>query len=170
MEENSGSEHTEQGDTNNSFQDEWNRQSDRFDKEARLGNKFRSKISLSPPNCIYTTQSIPSIRSNGESSLIQINALRNATLPNLLRTSTCNSPNEDMERVRHKNFELRRRSAHPTLEQRKIARINLDNNENFRSIWMNNSLREMRNRTKTTDQLPKMDLGLGKMYIKMTDL
>ncbi|KAA6370439.1 MAG: hypothetical protein EZS28_034034 [Streblomastix strix] len=92
-------------------------QSERFDEERRLGNKFRSKISLSPPNSISTTQTIPSIRSNGESLLIQSNALRNAALPNLLRTSTSNGSNEDMERVRYKNFELRRRSAPPTLEQ-----------------------------------------------------
>ncbi|KAA6387327.1 MAG: hypothetical protein EZS28_017148 [Streblomastix strix] len=67
-----------------------------------------------------------------------------------------------MERVRHKNSELRGRSAPPTLEQRKIAKINLNNNENLGSIWLDNSLREMRNRTKTTDQLPMMDVGLGK--------
>ncbi|KAA6388977.1 MAG: hypothetical protein EZS28_015496 [Streblomastix strix] len=170
MDENSGCERTEQGNTNDSFQDEWNRSSERFDKESRLGNKSRSKISLSPPNSISTTQTIPSIRSNGESLLIQGNAVRNTALPNLLRTSTNNGSNEDMERVRHMNFELLRRSAPPTLEQRKIAKINLDNNVNPGSIWLDNSLREIRNRTKTTDQLPRIDLGLGKMYIKMTDL
>ncbi|KAA6354402.1 MAG: hypothetical protein EZS28_050071, partial [Streblomastix strix] len=109
-----------------------------------------------------TTQTIPSIRSNGESLLIQSNALRNAALPNLLRTSTSNGSNEDTERVRYKNFELRRRSAPPTLEQRKIARINFDNNEDLTNIWMDNSSREMRNRTKTTDQLLRMDLGFEK--------
>ncbi|KAA6371229.1 MAG: hypothetical protein EZS28_033244, partial [Streblomastix strix] len=162
MEENSGCERTEQGDTNNSFQDELNRSSERFDKERRLGNKLRSKISLSPPNSISTTQTISSIRSNGESLLIQSNALRNAALPNLLRTSTSNGSNKDTERVRHKNFELRRRSAPPTLEQRKIARINFDNNEDARNLWMDYSSREVRNRTKTTDQLLRMDLGLEK--------
>ncbi|KAA6375720.1 MAG: hypothetical protein EZS28_028756 [Streblomastix strix] len=162
MEEKSGCERTEQGDTNNSFQDEWNRSSQIFKKERRLGNNLRSKISLSPPNSISTTQTIHIIRSNKESLLIQSNALRNAALPNLHRTSTSNGSNEDTERVRHKNFELRRRSAPPTLEQRKIARINIDNNEYLRNIWMDNSLREMRNRTKTTDQLLRMDLELEK--------
>ncbi|KAA6319931.1 MAG: hypothetical protein EZS28_054755, partial [Streblomastix strix] len=90
------------------------------------------------------------------------NALRNTALPNLLRTSTSNGSNEDTERVRHKNFELRRRSAPPILEQRKIARINLDNNEDPRDTWMDNSSGKMRNRTKTTNQLLRMDLGLEK--------
>ncbi|KAA6364196.1 MAG: hypothetical protein EZS28_040277, partial [Streblomastix strix] len=60
------------------------------------------------------------------------------------------------------NPNLRRRSAPPTLEQRKIVRLNLDNNENLGSIKENNSLREVRNRTKTTDQLPMLVLGLEK--------
>ncbi|KAA6354054.1 MAG: hypothetical protein EZS28_050419, partial [Streblomastix strix] len=90
------------------------------------------------------------------------NALRNAALPNLLRTSTSNGSNEDTERVRYKNFKLRRRSAPLTLEQRKVVRINVDNNEDLRNIWMDNSSREVRNRTKTTDQLLKMDLRLEK--------
>ncbi|KAA6393744.1 MAG: hypothetical protein EZS28_010734 [Streblomastix strix] len=162
MEKNSGCERTEQGGTNNSFKEEWNRLSEGFNKERRLGNKLRFKIILSTPNSISTTQTIPCIRSNWESLLIQSNAIRNATVPNLLRTSTSNGSNEDTERVKHKNFELRRRSAPPTLEQRKIARIHIDNNENLRNIWMDNSLREMRNRTKTTDQLPSVDLGLEK--------
>ncbi|KAA6373128.1 MAG: hypothetical protein EZS28_031344, partial [Streblomastix strix] len=162
MEENSGCECFEQGDINNSFQDECNRSSERFDKERRLGNKLRSKISLSPPNSISITQTISSIRSNGESLLIQSNALRNAALPNLLRTSTSNGSNEDTERVRHKNFELRRRSAPPTLEQRKIARINFDNNGDPRNLWMDNSSGKVRNRIKTIDQLLRMDLGLKK--------
>ncbi|KAA6393403.1 MAG: hypothetical protein EZS28_011073 [Streblomastix strix] len=134
MEENSGCERTEQGDTNDSFQDEQNRSNERFDKERRLGNKLRSKVSLSPPN----------------------------SLPNLLRTSTSNGSNENMERVKHKNFELRRRSSPPTLEQRKIARINIENNEDIRNIWMDDRLREVRNRTRTTDQLLRMALGLEK--------
>ncbi|KAA6381101.1 MAG: hypothetical protein EZS28_023369 [Streblomastix strix] len=138
MEENSGCECTEQGNTNDSFQDEWNRSNERFDKERRLGNMSRSQVGLSPPN------------------------IWNTALPNLLHTSTSNGSNEDTERVRYKNSELRRRSAPPTLEQRKIAKINLDNNENFGSIWLDNSSREMRNRTETTDQLPRMDVGLGK--------
>ncbi|KAA6398193.1 MAG: hypothetical protein EZS28_006286, partial [Streblomastix strix] len=90
MEENSRCERIEHGDTNNSFQDEWNRSSERFDKERRLGNKFRSKIGLSPPTNISTTQTIPSIRSNGESLLIQSNAVRNTALPNLLRSGPAN--------------------------------------------------------------------------------
>ncbi|KAA6394462.1 MAG: hypothetical protein EZS28_010015 [Streblomastix strix] len=81
MAENSGCEFSEQGDINDSFQDEWNRSSERIDKERKLGNKFRSKISLSLPNSISTTQTIPSIRSNGESLLIQSNAVRNTALP-----------------------------------------------------------------------------------------
>ncbi|KAA6338641.1 MAG: hypothetical protein EZS28_052680, partial [Streblomastix strix] len=157
MEENSECDCTEQGNTNDSMQDEWNSSIERFDKERRRGNKFRSKISLSPPNSISITQTIPSIRSNGESLLIQGNAGLNTALPNLLRSSTSNSSNEDTERVRHKNSELRRRSALRTQEQRKIAKINIDNNENFKSIWLDNSLGEMRNRTKSTDQLLRMD-------------
>ncbi|KAA6374273.1 MAG: hypothetical protein EZS28_030199 [Streblomastix strix] len=74
--------------------------------------------------------------------------------------------NEDTKRVGLKNFDLHGRSAPPTLEQRKIAKINLDNNENFRSIWMDNSLGEKRNRTKTIDQLPSVDLRLGKDVYK----
>ncbi|KAA6403395.1 MAG: hypothetical protein EZS28_001077 [Streblomastix strix] len=84
------------------------------------------------------------------------------TLPNLLRTITSNGSNEDTERVRHKNSELCRRSDPPTLEQTKIVKINIDNNENFGSIWIDNNLGKMRNRTKTTDQLPSVDLRLGK--------
>ncbi|KAA6342145.1 MAG: hypothetical protein EZS28_052413, partial [Streblomastix strix] len=38
-EENSGCEFTEQRNTNDSFQDEWNRLSERFDKDRSLGNK-----------------------------------------------------------------------------------------------------------------------------------
>ncbi|KAA6375768.1 MAG: hypothetical protein EZS28_028708 [Streblomastix strix] len=166
MEENSGCVRIEQGDTNDSFQDEWNRSSKRFDKERRLGNNLRSKISLSPTNSISTTQTISSIRSNGESLLIQSNALRNAALSNLLRTSTSNGSNEDTERVRYKNFKLRRRSAPLTLEQRKIARINIDNNEDLRNIWKDNNSRKVPNRTKTTDQLHWMDLGLEKDVLK----
>ncbi|KAA6379245.1 MAG: hypothetical protein EZS28_025230 [Streblomastix strix] len=139
---------------------EWNRLSERFDQERRQKNKLRSKISFSPPNSISTTQTIPSIRSIGESLLIQGNAVWNTALPNLLRTSISNGSNEDTERVRHKNSELRRRSAPPTLEQRKIAKINHNNNENFGSIWLDNSLGKMRNRTKITDQLPRLDLEL----------
>ncbi|KAA6362325.1 MAG: hypothetical protein EZS28_042148 [Streblomastix strix] len=160
MEENSGYECTEQGNTNDSFQDEWNRSSERLDKERGLGNKFRSKIRFSPLNRISTIQTIPSIRSNGKSLLIKNNAVWNTALPKFLRTSTSIGPNEDTERVRLKNSELCRRSAPPTLEQRKIAKINLDNNENFRSIQMDNNLGEMRNKTKTTDQLHSVDLGL----------
>ncbi|KAA6401498.1 MAG: hypothetical protein EZS28_002981 [Streblomastix strix] len=166
MEENSGYDFTEYGDTNDSFQDEWNRLGERFDQKRRLGNESRSKISFSPPNSVSNTQTIPSIRSNGESLLIQGNAVWNAALSNLLRTSTSSGSNEDTERVRHKNSELRRRSAPPTLEQRMIARINLDNNEDFGILWMDNSPRKMRNRTKTTDQLPRMDLGLEKDVFK----
>ncbi|KAA6361360.1 MAG: hypothetical protein EZS28_043113, partial [Streblomastix strix] len=162
MEENSGCECPEQEDTNNSFQDEWNRSGERFDQKRILGNMLRSKISLSPPKRISTIQTIPSIRSNEESLLIQSNALRNAALPNLLRTSSSNCTNENKEIVRHKNFELRRRSAPPTLEQREVARINLVNNEDTRNIWMDNILGEMRNRTKTTDQFLRMDMGLEK--------
>ncbi|KAA6389403.1 MAG: hypothetical protein EZS28_015076 [Streblomastix strix] len=66
MEENSGCECTEQGNTNDSFQDECNRSSERFYKERRLDNQSRSKISLSPSNNISTTQTIPSIRINGK--------------------------------------------------------------------------------------------------------
>ncbi|KAA6347438.1 MAG: hypothetical protein EZS28_052029 [Streblomastix strix] len=143
MKENSGCEFTEQGDTNDSFQDERNRSGKRLDQERRLGNDSRSKISFSRPNSISNTQTIPSIRSNGESLLIQSNAVWYIAFPNLLRTSTSNGSNEDTERFRHKDFELHRRSAHPTLEQRKIAKINLDNNENLGSIWVENSLREM---------------------------
>ncbi|KAA6328458.1 MAG: hypothetical protein EZS28_053714 [Streblomastix strix] len=95
MEENSGCERTEQGDTNDSYKDEWNRSSGRFDQERRLGNKFRSKISFSPPNGISTAQTIPSLRSNGESLLIQGNTVWNTALPNLLRRSTSNGSNED---------------------------------------------------------------------------
>ncbi|KAA6359559.1 MAG: hypothetical protein EZS28_044914, partial [Streblomastix strix] len=73
-----------------------------------------------------------------------------------------NGSNEDTERVRHKNLELRRRSAPPTLDQRKISRINIDNNEDLRNIWMDNSLREMRNRTKITDQILRIDLRFEK--------
>ncbi|KAA6363183.1 MAG: hypothetical protein EZS28_041289, partial [Streblomastix strix] len=40
MEENIGCECNEQGNTNDSFQDVWNRSSERLDKEMRLGNKF----------------------------------------------------------------------------------------------------------------------------------
>ncbi|KAA6379726.1 MAG: hypothetical protein EZS28_024749 [Streblomastix strix] len=99
MQKNSGCEFVEQGNTSDLFQDEWNRSSERFDKERRLGNKFRSKISLSPPNNISTTQSIPSIRSNGESILIQSNAVWNTEFPNHIHTSTSNGSNEDTERV-----------------------------------------------------------------------
>ncbi|KAA6385093.1 MAG: hypothetical protein EZS28_019380 [Streblomastix strix] len=162
LEENSGCEFNEQGDINDSFQDEWNRSGERFEQERRFGNEFRSKISLSPLNSISTTSIIPSIRSNGESLLIQSNAVWITALPNNLRTSTSNGPNEDTERVRHKNSELRRRSAPPTVEQRKIARINFDCNEDFGNLWMYNSARKMRNRTKKTDQLPKIDFGLEK--------
>ncbi|KAA6365225.1 MAG: hypothetical protein EZS28_039247, partial [Streblomastix strix] len=116
--------------------------------------------------CISTTQTIPSIRSNMESLLIQSNVVWNTALTNLLRTSTSNGSNEDMERVRHKNIEQRRRSAPPTLDQRKIAKLNLDNNGNFGSIWLDNSPSEMRNRIKTTDQLPRMDLGIRKDVCK----
>ncbi|KAA6379428.1 MAG: hypothetical protein EZS28_025041, partial [Streblomastix strix] len=44
---------------------------------------------------------------------------------------------------RYKNSELRRRSAPPTLEQRKIAKKTLNSIENFGGIWMDNSLRKM---------------------------
>ncbi|KAA6357486.1 MAG: hypothetical protein EZS28_046988 [Streblomastix strix] len=162
MEENSECDCTEQGNTNDSLQDEWNSSIQRFVQERRLDNKFGSKISLSPPNSISITQTIPSIRSNGESLQIQGNAVLNTALLNLLRSSTSNSSNEDTERVRHKNSELRRLSAFPTLEQRKIAKINIDNNENFESIWLDSSLGEMRNRIKTTDQPLMVDLGLGR--------
>ncbi|KAA6382295.1 MAG: hypothetical protein EZS28_022177 [Streblomastix strix] len=106
MEENSGCERTEQGDTNNSFQEERNRSSERIDKERRLGKNSRSKNSLSSPNGISITQTIPSIRSNGESLLILSNAFRNAAFPNLLRKSTSNGSNQHMVRVRHENLEL----------------------------------------------------------------
>ncbi|KAA6392372.1 MAG: hypothetical protein EZS28_012099 [Streblomastix strix] len=76
--------------------------------------------------------------------------------------ATPNGSNEDTESVRLKNFELCGRLAPHTLEHRKIAIINLDINENFGGISMDISLGEMRNRTKTTDQLPSMDFGLGK--------
>ncbi|KAA6372055.1 MAG: hypothetical protein EZS28_032415 [Streblomastix strix] len=143
MEENSGCECIEQGNTNDLFQDEWNRSSERFDKERRLRNRFGSKINLSLPNSISTTLTIPSIRSNGECFLIKGKAILNTTLPKLLRTNASNGFNEDTERVRHKNIELRRRSAPLTLEQRKIAKIFLDNNGNFGCIWLDNSPREM---------------------------
>ncbi|KAA6399029.1 MAG: hypothetical protein EZS28_005446 [Streblomastix strix] len=115
---------------------------------------------------ISNTQTIPSIRSNGESLLIQINAAWNAAIPNLPRTSASNGPNENTERVIHKDFELRGRSAPPTLEQRKIAKIILDNNGNLGSIWVDNSLGEIRNRTKTTDQLPILSLRIEKNVFK----
>ncbi|KAA6392135.1 MAG: hypothetical protein EZS28_012337 [Streblomastix strix] len=49
---------------------------------------------------------------------------------------------------------------------RKIARINFDNTENSGNIWVDNSLREVRNRTKITDQLPDLSLGLKKDVTK----
>ncbi|KAA6380588.1 MAG: hypothetical protein EZS28_023885 [Streblomastix strix] len=162
MEENSGCELTEQIDVNDSFQDEWNGSRQRFDKKRRMDNKSRSKISLSSSCYISTAQTVPNIRSNGESLLLQGNADWNIALRIHLRAGTNSGSNEDTKRVRHKNTELHKRSTSPTLEQRKIAKINFDNNENFRSIWMDNSLGEMRNRTKTIDQLPQEDLGLGK--------
>ncbi|KAA6360968.1 MAG: hypothetical protein EZS28_043505, partial [Streblomastix strix] len=72
-----------------------------------------------------------------------------------------NGSNEDTERVRYKNSELRRRSARLIFEQRKIAKINFDNNKNFGSIWLDNIVGKMRNRTKTTDQLARINLELG---------
>ncbi|KAA6369990.1 MAG: hypothetical protein EZS28_034483 [Streblomastix strix] len=170
MKENSECKFTEQGDINDSLQDEWNRSSERFDKERRLGNKSGSKISLSSSNIITTTQTISSIRSNGESLLIQSNAVWNTALSNLLHTSTNNGSNEDTVRVRHKNFELRRRYATPSFEQRKIAKINLNNNENFGSIWVDNSLRKVRNRIKRLINFLLWTWDLERMYIKMTDL
>ncbi|KAA6350732.1 MAG: hypothetical protein EZS28_051876 [Streblomastix strix] len=149
IEKNSRCEFIEQGNTNDSFQDEWNRSNERVDKERRLGNKSRPKIGLSLPKIISTAQTVTSIRSNGESLLILSNADWNTALPNLLRTSTNNGSNEDTERVRHKTTELRRLSAPTTLEQRKITKINLDNNENSGSIWLDNILREMQNRKKS---------------------
>ncbi|KAA6386486.1 MAG: hypothetical protein EZS28_017986 [Streblomastix strix] len=166
MEENFGYQFTEYGDISDSFQDEWNRSSERLDKKRKLGNKSRSKIDFSPYNNTSTAHAIPSIRSNGESLLIYSITVWNAAFPNLLRTRTYNGLNQDMERVTYKNFELRRRSAPSTLEQRKIMKINLDNNENYKSVQMGNIPRKMRNRTKTTDQLPRVVLGLGKDVLK----
>ncbi|KAA6379279.1 MAG: hypothetical protein EZS28_025194 [Streblomastix strix] len=90
----------------------------------------------------------------------------NTAFPNLLRTCTSIGSNKDTERVRHKITELRQRFALPALVRRKIARINFDNNENFRSFWMNYSPRKMQNRTKTVDQLSRLDMGLGKDVYK----
>ncbi|KAA6361623.1 MAG: hypothetical protein EZS28_042849, partial [Streblomastix strix] len=86
----------------------------------------------------------------------------NTAFPNLLRTCTSNGPNENTKRVRHKITELRQRFALVALVRRKIARINFDDNENFRSFWKNYSPRKMQNRTKTVDQLSRLDFGLGK--------
>ncbi|KAA6397540.1 MAG: hypothetical protein EZS28_006932 [Streblomastix strix] len=121
MEENSGCEFIEYGDINDSFQVEYNISSEKFVNERRLGNQSRSKIGLSPLNNISTTQNILCIRSNGGNLLIRSNAVWNAAFTNLLPTSTSNGPNQDIERVRHMNTQLRRRSAPPTLEQRKNA-------------------------------------------------
>ncbi|KAA6398100.1 MAG: hypothetical protein EZS28_006377 [Streblomastix strix] len=145
-----------------SFQDAGNRSSERFDKERRLDNNSRSKVDFSPPNSISTEQTLPSIRSNKESLLIQRNSVWDTEFTILFRAGISNSPIQNMESVGLQNPQLCRRSAHPTLEQRKIARINFDNNKNFGSIWVDNSSRKMRNRTKTTSQLLKMCLGLEK--------
>ncbi|KAA6402781.1 MAG: hypothetical protein EZS28_001691 [Streblomastix strix] len=75
MEENSGCERTEQGNPNDSFQDEWNRSSERFDKERRLDNNQRSQVGISPTNNISNARTIPSIRCNVECLLIQSNAV-----------------------------------------------------------------------------------------------
>ncbi|KAA6394523.1 MAG: hypothetical protein EZS28_009946, partial [Streblomastix strix] len=162
IEENSRGEFTEQGDINESFQDIWNRLGQRSDRERRLDKKSRSKVGLSPPNSISTTQTIPSIRSNGQSLLIQGNAVQNTALPNLLRTSTSNGPNQDTERIKYKNSQLCRRSTTPTFGQGKITKIKIDNNENSGIIWVVNGLKNARYRTKTTEQLLKMVLRLGK--------
>ncbi|KAA6388582.1 MAG: hypothetical protein EZS28_015892 [Streblomastix strix] len=77
MEENSGCEFTEQGDINDSLQDEWNRSGERFDQERRLGNKLRSKISISPPNTlsIFFTQALAKVlmKIRRESDIIILN-------------------------------------------------------------------------------------------------
>ncbi|KAA6377343.1 MAG: hypothetical protein EZS28_027128 [Streblomastix strix] len=158
MEENSGCECSEQGNTNNSFQDEWNRSSERFDQERKLGNKLRSKISLSPPNCNSTSQTIPSIQSNGKSIPIQSNAIWNTTFPNLLRTSLSNGLNEDTERIRYKNIKLRRRSVSPTLRQKQIENADVNYYEHFRRVRMDYSTGKMRNKTQTIDKFPRMVL------------
>ncbi|KAA6375934.1 MAG: hypothetical protein EZS28_028539 [Streblomastix strix] len=126
MEKNSRCEFTEQGDKNDSFQNKQNRLRKRSEKERIQGNKSRSKIVPSSPNSISSAQTIPKIRSTIESLLVQSNMVQIISLPNLLHTSTSNGLNQEKERVKHKNLEIRRRFAPPTLEQRKIARINFD--------------------------------------------
>ncbi|KAA6393694.1 MAG: hypothetical protein EZS28_010778 [Streblomastix strix] len=97
------------------------------------------------------------------------NLIRNldlaTTLPNLHRISTSNVPNQDTEKIRNRNIQLRRLSTYLTLEQRIITREDSNIEENFGSIWVDIWQGEMRNRTKTTDQLPKLFIQYEKNRI-----
>ncbi|KAA6361100.1 MAG: hypothetical protein EZS28_043374, partial [Streblomastix strix] len=130
IEENSGCELTEQGDINDSFK------MNGTDQMRDLIRKGDWTTSLHLKSAFHHLIVYPPHR-----SYLAFEAMgkvyQNRAMPN--------GSNEDTERVRYKNFELRRRSAPPTLEQREIAKINLDKNEN---IWKHLDIQQPRRNAK----------------------
>ncbi|KAA6382671.1 MAG: hypothetical protein EZS28_021801, partial [Streblomastix strix] len=161
MEENSGCQFTKLGETNDSFQDEWNRSGEKFNQDGIQGNKSRSKVSLSPSNNISPHR--PCLAFNAMGKIYQYRAMLFGkqhppiffaqglamVLSKIRKVSDIRILNNADDLLSYNRTE-------------KIVRIITDKNENSGNIWMFNSLREVRNRTKTRDQLPMLVLGREK--------